>query len=477
MVASCACAFFGMCACAACKEACDCCGATAKRSRTPYIITFIIGFSIAVCLGVWGGATACDIIPEYAWTGTCTELCPSCQGNASLYRFSLAFAAFHLMFFLILFVPGCGRIQHKGLIIRTTLLAGGLVACWFIPNDFFNIYSWIARIGSLLFLSAQFFLISWWSWDVSMWAQASYGKAETGVVNSCLLMFLVVFSFSGIAFSYTLLALFFGWYAPTEILGQPVDCGHNQIIIIITMVVIFLFSFLAALGWTQRGHIFQASCMAMYVTWLVYQAMNTAVDPFALAVKLAGGESGDSKPACNTVQGDVPGQMGKGTFTFYAGIAITFLTISFIGYQTQSTRMCSGLCCDGDDEEDEASASDKEAQKPTGPADDNDALPTSGRLEGWKSEKGSSGGVQDPDMELSDEKDTAANRAVNRDFHLIMFLASLYMAMLLSNWTDMSGEANYLEWNYALNIVAAGFSSLMYFTVLIAPQVCGGTDV
>jgi len=94
------------------------------------------------------------------------QLCTTnqCYGVLAVYRVTFAMAVFH--FFHALIVIGMKtqgdvrmHLQNGFWPIKLLLLFGGIVGSFWIPNDFFEVFGYIALVGAGLFILAQMLMI------------------------------------------------------------------------------------------------------------------------------------------------------------------------------------------------------------------------------------------------------------------------------------------------------------------------------
>jgi hypothetical protein len=102
-----------------------------------------------------------DTFPNYLKCNDNSGGGSSCLGASAVIRMSFVLFMFHLIV-LIAILPraNCSSNFHDGCwVLKFLLIAAGYVACFFIPNPFYKVWAYIARVLSSLFLIFQAIVI------------------------------------------------------------------------------------------------------------------------------------------------------------------------------------------------------------------------------------------------------------------------------------------------------------------------------
>merc|ERR1711964_569796 len=178
----------------------------------------------------------------------------------------------------------------------------------------------------------------------------------------------------------------------------------------------------------------------------------------------------------------------RGQLQMWIGIGVTFMSLCYLGWATSYSSFCN--CCDGQEAPERERLVNNQKGRPASYGVD-DSAPAD-------TEKGPPGPVDDVDIDDDDQdgrEHVPSVRTQNRDFHILMTLASCYMAMLFSNWGDITsclpGDENccnsddsdncnedltYGGVNLWVNIIALWTASALYLYALIVPQLCPSRD-
>ena len=205
----------------------------------------------------------------------------------------------------------------------------------------------------------------------------------------------------------------------------------------------------------------------LYAAWLMWSAMTSEADA-----------------ECNPYGDD----SDQPWYVTAIGVIISGLSLAYTSYSAASSAPA--LCGGDDDEEDltsplmagrDSAAQDTLNKVVTG------EVKTEADLEAARKkraeEDSDDGGDSDVDGRGAlDVDNSAAAAAAGKDkpwfFHLIMLSASLYMAMLLTNWGvgSTTGTSNTGAASMWIKIVTQWLTYLLYFWTLVAPLCCRNRD-
>lgn len=228
----------------------------------------------------------------------------ACLGVQSNYRLSFAFVIFHIAMLVCSLVTGAfSEMINEGCwLLKALCLAALFILCLMIPNEFFNVYREVSRVGSCLYLIAQVVILVdfAYSWN-SKWVE-NYEQS-----NSSFWMFWLFF-FSGamwiVALTVTVLNYF--WFSTTD------SCGMNIALITLTLVIGILFTVLSISGWVE-GSLLTSSAVNLYCVYLCWLALASEPDDL-----------------CNDWRDD------KSTAIIVAfSVAVTFIVVAYVAFQTK----------------------------------------------------------------------------------------------------------------------------------------------
>eukprot|EP00516_Mucochytrium_quahogii_P009104 CAMPEP_0203774544 /NCGR_PEP_ID=MMETSP0099_2-20121227/5418_1 /ASSEMBLY_ACC=CAM_ASM_000209 /TAXON_ID=96639 /ORGANISM=" , Strain NY0313808BC1" /LENGTH=442 /DNA_ID=CAMNT_0050672789 /DNA_START=191 /DNA_END=1519 /DNA_ORIENTATION=+ len=353
-----------------------------------------------------------------------------CKGDAAVFRISFVLAVF---FAIMAFMTISGSRFHRGFWgIKLTGLFCGLVACFFIPNSFFDNsgYAWIARIVSMIFLCLQILILIdfAYQWNDS-WVEHAFPQDGSedhywmaAILGCAGVLYLV--PLIGIPLLFT----FYGECAIGISFSTLVLIG----IIVFTVLTLFRDRLVGI-----EGAILPAAIVAAYCTYLCWSSL-------------------DSNPELECK----PSGVGAGNNTVNVTVGIIIATISLMWTSLSVTDSLQSL----------VSGQDVEAGGESGP---NATTP----LYTVEGEDGQERQAQRPALETSDESSDWNENHV-WVFHLTMMTAAMYMSMLLTNWGaednahgNENGKVGYASmW---VKFVSAFLTMILYIWTLVAPKVLG----
>ncbi|ETV78457.1 hypothetical protein, variant 1 [Aphanomyces astaci] len=127
-------------------------------TRLAYTVLFFVNAIVATALRAFG-----DGFLKYLWSfETCTDEAanPHCVGNQAVYRASFSMSCFFLLMAIVSALSDRGFNNCCCLWCFQLPLYGALfVGAYAISNDFFYGYAWVARVMSVLFLVLQIIII------------------------------------------------------------------------------------------------------------------------------------------------------------------------------------------------------------------------------------------------------------------------------------------------------------------------------
>lgn len=334
-------------------------------------------------------------------------------------------------------------LQNSYWIAKLVLVAALTATAFFIPNDFFLAWNWIALVGAFLFMLVQVVLIIDFACG---WAEGWIEEMEGG--SKCHLYGMILSVVTMYGLTVTGIVLLFVNYARAHDGNTDAHCiATNQFVISMCLVLCIAMTVLSFLPAVRRfipssGPI-QSGCIGLYITWLTFSALSNA--------------PGECKP-----QGP---QDDSDAFdpAMIPGALITFISIGYSSLRIAAKSNIGQLgladgaeyeaTCDDDDDAGEGTA----LLSPK--ATDSEAAEAA-RIN-------SGGGVSDPNT-LTYKWSF---------FHFVFCFAAMYMLCVIVGWQVLSKDGNAKAHTTFGNtqsamwvqIVASWLCAFLYIWTLVAP--------
>ncbi|CAF1053054.1 unnamed protein product [Adineta steineri] len=387
---------------AACSLCCICCPSTRNSliTRLAYGLLLLIGTIISWVLltpdfvkilakipGLCKGKILDDIEALKGYMS-----CERFVGYRNVYRIQFSFACFFLlMMFLMLFVKRSkdprSKIQNGFWFFKILIITGICTGFFFITNQgFASTIMVLGNIFSFIFILVQLILIIDFTHS---WNENWVGKGEEGSKKHfCGLVFFTTLLYSLSIISIILLYIFY---------ASKSTCSLNIFFITINFILCLIVSIVSVLPPVQNYHstsgLLQSSFVTLYVVFLTWSAMT----------------SEKSHSICNPSWNDIIRNnnnnltdidpTGNGSVNNSSIIAlIIFFCVIFYSATTSSTKSSSG--------------------KLLGISSNEDIEKTGSKIDGGKSYD-------------DEEQSVAYNYSL---YHFMLFLASFYVMMTLTNW-------------------------------------------
>mmetsp|Transcript_10128 Transcript_10128/g.18617 ORF Transcript_10128/g.18617 Transcript_10128/m.18617 type:complete len:464 (+) Transcript_10128:223-1614(+) len=423
-------------------------GVSARSAKIYYILVLGVSTLIALLLRFKGEELNIDFGP---WNVHCSDAhdvdisdsgllaqmpafgAPSrnvyCKGDAAVFRISFVLTIF---FSVMTVFSLTGRAFHRGYWgLKLVGLFFGLLLCFFIPNSFFDNsgYAWLARIGSIMFLLMQILILIDFSYQLNESMVDRAFPADGGEDRSWLF---IILGLSAVLFLVTLVGipLLFTFYG---------DCGLGVGFSTITLVGVIVLTAITLfrdkiVGEDYQGAILPAGVVSAYATFLCWSALESNPDTLC-------------KPDTSMVSSNV--QMG-------IGIAVAVISLCWTSF----------------------SVTDGIETLVTG----DDGTSRTGASTPLYTVEGSDGGsqvVEQESFEAAVDDDEDSNYTWL--FHFTMVLASMYLAMIATNWGAESGAHGNDNGQIGLasawvKILSQWMVVLLYIWTLVAPRVLAGRE-
>jgi len=387
----------------------------------PYLIVMFLGVVLSLIVRYWGSGWVIHLF----WFNF--ELCDSakCAGYEAVYRISAAMTVWFALHALCMLHPKTKKFHTDYWIFKILLLFGLIVGFYLIPNPPFDVYAIIARFVSGFFLLLQIIILIEFAYQ---W-NASWVSDEKGWYWQILAVCGVLYGAS------IVLAVFeFRWFTD----GMSGECKQEQFFIGFTIALTSLVTLMSISWWCKHGALLPSAVVTLYCFYLCYSSLVSDPSP------------------CNNLQDQTTAQI-------IVGIIIAATTVTYASWNLSNSATIFGV---DEDEIKEHEEADVEAAKPAAASD-------GAAADGDKKEEA----AEDDGPE--DEK-AEWRRKRNLKFHLVMAVASMYVAMLLTSWgseTGTSGTSYDLsEVAMWIKIVSLWITILLYTWTLVAPYLFPDRD-
>ncbi|KAJ2711541.1 Membrane protein tms1 [Coemansia spiralis] len=458
---------------------CSCCCAACRSfkvggsigTRISYAGLFLVNSTIAYAMTTsWG----IDLVKQISW-GFISLKCPEgvCYGTLAVHRMCFSLSLWHAV--LAAMTAGVADSRHPRAVVQNGAWAlkllgwAALVAVSFvIPSGFFQFYSkYVAMVGAAVFLLVQLVLLVDFAYNLAEGCIERWEETERPLWRNLLV--------AGTLGSY---AAYVVMTAVDYVYFAAEGCGRNQFFISANMLVCIVVSVLAVHPRVQetnlKSGLAQAGMVTAYSTYLVTSALAGSPP-----------EEGDGAAECN------PLARAAGARATMAVVG-AFFTIGAICYSTTNAAVKgNSLTLSGANSGYEAVAADEEAmalgarqqtnrqlrQDALASAVASGALPASALVD--YTEGGGDGDLSESSSESDDEKHGVQYNYTF--FHVIFCMASMYAAMLLTNWNSISstdhiiiiGRSTTAVW---VKVVTSWLCLALYAWTLAAPVLLPDRD-
>ncbi|KAI4342776.1 hypothetical protein MLD38_027360 [Melastoma candidum] len=355
---------------------------------------------------------AAPLLEKFSWINTSTQTKAWYQVQAVL-RVSLG----NFLFFagLALIMIGIkdqndrrDSWHHGGWVVKMIIWFLLIVLMFFLPNVVITVYEFASKFGAGLFLLVQVIILLDFTHS---WNDAWVEKDEQKWYVA-----LLVISVGCYIAAFTLSGILFIWFDPS---GE--DCGLNISFLVMTMALGFIFG-VVALHPRINGSLLPASVISVYCAYVCYTALA-------------------SEPRDYVCNGLRKKSSAVSTSTLVLGMLTTVLSVLYSACRAGSSATFLSP----------PSSPRSGAKKPLLQADD-----------------------EESGNDSKDKKETEA-RPVTYSysfFHVIFALASMYSAMLLSNWTSSSNSSDLVDVGWTsvwVRICTEWVTGGLYIWTLVAP--------
>lgn len=428
----------GSAACGLCCKACPTCK-NSTSTRIVYSLFLLFGLIASCIVLIPGIREKLDKIPHLCEKEP--DICGNVVGYFAVYRICFAMAAFFLFLCLIMYGVKSSKDPRSGIQngfwgIKVLIYVAAIVGAFFIPSGTFQeVWLYFGLIGAFLFILIQLVLLVDFahSWN-SAWVER---MEETGSKVWAALLLFFTFLMYGIALA-GFVCLYIYFTHGKE--GAPEKkCHTNKFFISFNLILCVIASALAIHPKVQerqpRSGLLQAAVITLYAVYLTWSALlydpDASCNPFF-----------NTDPAVKSIDNQA-----------IIGIVLMFLMVVYASIRTASSSQVGRLGM--------TSKTGSPGSTETTTLHDG----ASGASDVNLMEEGHQQQVYD------DEQDQVAYSY--SFYHFMLFLASLYIMMTLTNWyKPESSNLNNLTNSEAavwIKITSSWMGLLVYIWTLIAP--------
>ncbi|XP_061865023.1 serine incorporator 3 isoform X2 [Colius striatus] len=382
--------------------------------------------------------------------------CDLFVGYRAVYRISFAMAVFFFLLFLLMIEVKTSNDPraaiHNGFwFFKIAAIVALMVGAFYIPEGPFT-RAWfvIGICGAAFFILIQLVLLVDFahSWNESWVERMEEGNSKCwyAALLSCTLLFY--------SLSLVFVVLFYVFYTKSD------DCTENKFFISINLILCIAVSFISILPKVQehqtRSGLLQSSIITLYTMYLTWSAMSNEPErncnPSLLNI-ITQITTPTAVPANTTVILATPAppkSLQWWDAQSVVGLVIFVLCLLYSSIRTSSNSQVNKLMLSGSD------SAILEETLGTG-----------------------SGAAEDGEVRrvLDNEKDGV--KYSYHFFHLMLFLASLYIMMTLTNWYSPDADFKTMtsKWPAVwVKITSSWFCLLLYLWTLVAPLVLTNRD-
>ncbi|KAJ2719671.1 Membrane protein tms1 [Coemansia sp. Benny D115] len=450
------------CACAACRQLIPTAKLTGSIStRISYALMFLLNSTIAYAMTTsWG----IDLVKRISW-GFISLKCPEglCYGTLAVHRMCFSLSLWHLI--LAALTMGVEDSRHPRAKLQNGLwlvkILGWVVLAvisFVIPSGFFEFYSrYVAMVGAAIFLLVQLVLLVDFAYNlaegcIERWEESERPLWKNLLVGGTIAMYV----------AFALMTIVDYVFFASE------GCSRNQFFITFNMLICIVVSVVAVHPKVQEANLksglAQAGMVTAYATYLVTSAM-------------AGSPPGDEskgEPVCNPLA-------SRASARATMAVVGAFFTIGAICYSTTNAavksnsliRSASGSMYEpltGSEEESSVQMTRSAHNAQLRQSALRDAV-ASGALPASALENHNEG---DDDGEESMDDEKYGVQYNYTFFHFIFCMASMYAAMLLTNWNSIKSSDHVIIIGRSVaavwvKIITSWLCILLYSWTLVGP--------
>ncbi|KAJ1795976.1 Membrane protein tms1 [Coemansia sp. RSA 2399] len=432
-------------------------------TRASYAGMFVLNSTIAYAMTTsWG----IDLVKRITW-GFISLKCPEgvCYGTLAVHRMCFSLSLWHLIQgFLTMGVVDSkhprAQVQNGYWVVKFFGWIALAVLSFVIPNGFFEFYSkYVAMVGAAVFLLVQLVLLVDFAYNMAEGCIERWEETERPLWRNILV--------GGTAGSYVAFAIM----TVVDYVYFAADgCSRNQFFITANMLLCIVVSAAAVHPRVQEANLksglAQAGMVTAYASYLVTSALAGSPP----------GDDSDAQPVCN------PLASAAGARVTMAVVG-AFFTIGAICYSTTNAAVKGNTLIRT------PSSSDYQPLATSDPSESVALSSTNAQLRQNALRDAVASGAL-PASALADESDDAESSGDDEKlgvqynytfFHVIFCLASMYVAMLLTNWNSINSEDHVIIIGRSVmavwvKVITSWLCLALYSWTLLAPVVLTDRD-
>lgn len=437
------------------------CKYNARLARLVYLLIFMFGAVLAVILRYYGESS-------FSGVAAFSDVCKTgqCYGAQAAYRVSFSLT---VVFSIMAALTAVAPVTHlAGWLVKLLLFVLVLGLSVLINNEAMLQFAMAARVFSVVFLLLQVIIIIELSYKVNAWLTARIAARnaeldaagwEPGVCSNVwriLLALACLGMYAAAGAGLVLLFLYFG------------KCELNNFFTSQTLVVGVLQT-IASLFLSDRGVLPPAIILA-YNTYVTYSAITNNPDPNCNALARSENQS----------------QVSIIAGLIIAILSVTWVAVSSAGGAYDAVSVHESATPNPVHLSSRKGSETDAVVPPPGTAASYDAVET-GEAKGGDAKPAGVTGVAAANTQDASAVDS--ERALEKDleprpwvFHVVMAIASMYLAMMTTNWGDPNATKE-ISGSPELSVASMWARMGSVFTIhvlftwaIVAPRVCPGRD-
>jgi len=408
---------------------CAACGTPSKLfSRVAYVFIHVLCLAVSLFILFFGS----QYITYASWFVDCpdgSEL-SKCMAISAIYRMSFCLAVFHFLMFLLCLCGGpmISALNEGIWLVKIAFIALLALLTFFLPGQFFVYYAYFSVWASFIFLVYEMILLI----DLAyVWNQnwVDYYDSSAGGTQCCWMIIIITSTFVVFGGACTVFFYLYSYFREQQ----------EIIIISVTVIAGVIYFGISMSPLVERGSLLTNSFILLFSSLLCASAILS-----------------DYYENTNTKYL----QIGLGLF-------FTFLVLFYAGGTTKTPPA------------QEVQISGRRALgQPVVSAISGTVMETDPKYQEQIRNSRDLQGVNNEDLAI--EAEVNLNTAI---FHLLLTFASIYYAVVLTNWGTLYGEAIGQSSGVAptwvpktVKLSALGAVTLLYIWSLIAPRICPDRD-
>jgi len=432
-------------------------------SRIPYIFLFLAASLFAITMSLYGEK-------QFGLKFYHQRVChvEQCEGNGSVFRVSLCLFLFEAVHAVI--VSKAPAFHHSFFQFKVLCFVA-MVICSFLSeglSPWFDDWAEAARFFSGLYLFIQILLFLTWSYDLSELLMVRGDELhefeeEHGFSHKCCCGSIPGNRFHwtlGIVSVGSLLASFVCLGALYPLFDSNDSNPHCAVHESVTSVTIIVAALTATFSVVRGDGSFGVAAMcSLYATFLLFTAMNADPDP-------------EGEASCK------PFPRHRDGASLWIGFLITLASVCYAALRADTVAIL------GNDSVSFASESSSSDDKADPLLDGQNVGDTQLEIKSDAEENDESDREQSDDADAEGDHegdddvvvvDAKTERRTNVHFHVVMMLASAYIAMLFTNWgTNKTSIATTGTISFAVGVCSSWTVFAVYWWTICAPRLFPG---